>query len=205
MVYVALPLLFALVSAAPPPPAVAELALLTDAARGGAVFLDGSPAARYMVKGDPKRWLIYQQGGGWCSSMPECAARANSTLGSSKTYPATSVAVMQEQQYLSNDPTVNPLFGTWTRVYLPYGDGTSQLGDVADPVVVTPGAPPIYFRGARVLRAMIAFLRAEGLAGATEVVIAGCSAGGLSTYAHADTWAEALPSARVVAMPDSGL
>jgi hypothetical protein len=30
MVYVALPLLFALVSAAPPPPAVAELALLAE-------------------------------------------------------------------------------------------------------------------------------------------------------------------------------
>ena len=193
------------VSAAPPPPSVAELALLTDAAANdGAVFLDGSPAARYIVKGDPARWLIYQQGGGWCSSMADCASRANSTLGSSKTYPATSKTVMSENGYLSNDPSTNPLFATWTRVYLPYGDGTSQLGDVSDPVVVTPGAPPIYFRGARVLRAMIDFLRAEGLADATEVVITGCSAGGLSTYAHADTWAAALPKARVVAMPDSG-
>lgn len=84
------------------------------------------------------------------------------------------------------------------------GDGTSQLGDVADPIVVRPGAPPIYFRGARVLRAIIDFLKAEGLAAASEVVITGCSAGGLSTYAHADTWAAALPKARVVAMPDSG-
>ena len=193
------------VAAAPPPPAVARLALLTDAAvTEGAVFLDGSPAARYLVRGDPARWIVYQQGGGWCSSLPDCASRANTTLGSSKTYRATSTSVMLEQGYLSNNPTENPLFANWTKVYLPYGDGTSQLGDVTHPVVVAPGAPPIYFRGARVLRAMIAFLRAEGLADATEVVITGCSAGGLSTYAHADTWSAALPKARVVAMPDSG-
>ena len=200
-----LPLVLLGAAGAPPPPDTAELALLTDAASTqGAVFLDGSPAARYIVRGDPARWLIYQQGGGWCSSMPDCAARANSTLGSSKTYALRSTTVMQEQAYLSNDPAANPLFHNFTRVYLPYGDGTSQLGDVFAPVVVAAGAPPIYFRGARVLRAVIAFLRAEGLAGAKEVVVSGCSAGGLSTYAHADTWAAALPGARVVAMPDSG-
>jgi hypothetical protein len=111
---------------------------------------------------------------------------------------------MREQDYLSNDPAVNPMMFNWTRVYLPYGDGTSQLGDVAAPVAVAPGAPPIYFRGARVLRAVIAALSAAGLSRAKEVVVSGCSAGGLSTYAHADTWAAALPRARVVAMADSG-
>jgi hypothetical protein len=103
-----------------PPPAVAELALLTEAANGGAVFLDGSPAARYIVKGgEANKWLIYQQGGGWCTGFADCAARANTTLGSSKTYPPTSSAVMQENGYLSNDPATNPLFYNWTRVYLP--------------------------------------------------------------------------------------
>ena len=192
-------------SSAPPPPDAAELALLTAAATSqGAVYLDGSPAARYIVRGDPARWLVYQEGGGWCSSLQDCAARANSTLGSSTTYPRTSTTVMQQQGYLSNDPAVNPQFHNWTRVFLPYGDGTSQLGNVAEPVEVSPGAPPIYFRGARVLRAMIAFLLEEGLSKASEAVITGCSAGGLATYAHADTWAAALPRARVVAMPDSG-
>lgn len=136
--------------------------------------------------------------------MEDCATRADSPLGSSKSYAQQSTTVMQEQGYLSNDPAVNPLFANWTKIYLPYGDGTSQLGDVWDPVIVSPGAKPIYFRGARVLRAMISFLLDEGLANATEVVVAGCSAGGLATYLHADTWAAALPKARVVAMPDSG-
>jgi hypothetical protein len=56
--------LFVTVSgASAPPPAVAQLALLTDAAATqGAVFLDGSPAARYISRGDPLKWIVYQEG-----------------------------------------------------------------------------------------------------------------------------------------------
>lgn len=136
--------------------------------------------------------------------MDECASRANSSLGSSKGYPTSSTELLQSVGYLGNDPAKNPMFANWTKVFLPYGDGTSQLGDVTEPVIVTKGATPIYFRGARVLRAMIDFLRAEGLSAATEVVVSGCSAGGLATYAHADTWSAALPKARVTALADSG-
>jgi hypothetical protein len=43
------------------------------------------------------------------------------------------------------------------------------------------------------------------MARASEVVVSGCSAGGLSTFLHADEWAAALPAAaKVAAMPDSG-
>ena len=188
----------------PPPPAAATLALLTEAAAAdGAVFLDGSPAARYIVRGaEANKWIIYQQGGGWCSSDVECLSRAATSIGSSKGYPNVSSTVMQEQAYLSNDPEVNPVFHNWTKVYLPYGDGSSQTSDVSAPVSV--GGGTVYYRGARVLRAVIAFLRAEGLADASDVVIAGCSAGGLSTYLHADKWRQALPAATVHALPDSG-
>jgi hypothetical protein len=45
----------------------------------------------------------------------------------------------------------------------------------------------------------------SGLNHATDVVVSGCSAGGLATYLHADKWAQNLPiTAHVVAMPDSG-
>jgi hypothetical protein len=44
---------------------------------------------------------------------------------------------------------------------------------------------------------------------ATEVVVSGCSAGGLSTYLQCDSWAEritaAAPNSKVVCMPDSGM
>ena len=46
---------------------------------------------------------------------------------------------------------------------------------------------PLYFRGHRILKAVLSTLSAKyGLSAATEVLLTGCSAGGLSTYLHAD-------------------
>jgi hypothetical protein len=70
---------------------------------------------------------------------------------------------------------------------------------------VSVGNSTIFYRGHRILRANIAALKARGLDAATEVVISGCSAGGLATYLHADAWGAALPNAKkVTALPDSG-
>lgn len=48
----------------------------------------------------------------------------------------------------------------------------------------------------------------RGLSSSTDVVISGCSAGGLATYLHVDNWADRLvaaaPSVKVRGMPDSG-
>ena len=74
---------------------------------------------------------------------------------------------------------------------------------MAAPVPV--GNQTIFYRGHRILRAFQAHLVATALAGAAEVVLAGCSAGGLSTYLHADEWRAALPRAtHVTALADSG-
>ena len=75
--------------------------------------------------------------------------------------------------------------------------GGSQTGDLTEAVVV--GTDTIYYRGHRILRAMIPYVLAnEGVADATDVVISGCSAGGLSTFLHADEWQAALqPSVKV--------
>ncbi len=64
----------------------------------------------------------------------------------------------------------------------------------------------IYYRGHRILKAMIpAVSAAVNLQSATDVIISGCSAGGLATYLHADEWAAALPpTTKVAALPDSG-
>jgi len=107
--------------------------------------------------------------------------------------------------YFSADPTVNPLMYNWSMIYLPYCDGGSQTGNLAAPVTV--GAQTIYYRGKRILDAMQAALLGNatvGLSAATDVVVSGCSAGGLSTFLHTDSWRAALPSATLVGMPDSG-
>lgn len=67
------------------------------------------------------------------------------------------------------------------------------------------GSNVIYYRGARIRRQMAAtFLANLSLASATDVLVTGGSAGGLSTYLHADFWADVVPQAKTVALPDSG-
>ena len=95
--------------------------------------------------------------------------------------------------YFSNDPAQNPQMWNWTKIYLPYCDGGSQTGDVAAPIPI-PGHDPIFFRGHRILRAVqSALMQTWGLGAATDVVISGCSAGGLSVFLHADYVRAQLP------------
>jgi hypothetical protein len=88
-------------------------------------------------------------------------------------------------------------------------DGGSFTGDVEAPVVVT--SPPnkkIFYRGRRILDALFEELLAlRGLDKATELLFAGCSAGALTTYVHAD-YVSALmkrrvPAATTVALADA--
>ncbi len=102
------------------PPNV-SLVLLGAAARSaGAVCLDGSPGGLYIdVGAEAGRWVVFQEGGGWCSSAEACLQRANSTLGSTTALPRHSTAIMADGNgYLSNDPSINPIMYNWTRVYM---------------------------------------------------------------------------------------
>ena len=106
--------------------------------------------------------------------------------------------------YLSQDPSVNPMLHNWNVAYLKYCDGGSFTGD--NSTVTFYNSTKMYFRGHRILRAMQAFLLQHGLQTSTDVVVTGDSAGGLPTYLHLDNWAAALqaPGRMVVGMPDSG-
>lgn len=193
---------------------IAQRVILTDATKAGAVCLDGSPPVLY-IKPDAEttKFVILQRGGGWCSSDEDCANRSKTNLGSSLTFPAsidlnvaTAPGTVYEQPWgqLVNDPVTNPMMWNWTKVFLPYCDGGSLIGNLNDPVVV--GADTIYYRGARIREAVQDYLLTHaGLSAASEVVLAGGSAGALATYLHADAWAAAMPpAAKVVALPDSG-
>lgn len=52
----------------------------------------------------------------------------------------------------------------------------------------------LYFRGFRILKATIDALLTAGMNKATDVILTGCSAGGLATYLHADYVMNALPA-----------
>ena len=181
------------------------------------------------------KFYLHFMGGGWCGSVSACAARAYSPacyLGSSNAScfayqapgdapPNTPFAeTMDFAQIPSclnarwcgglmvNDAASNPFTHDWNRVLIAYCDGHSYAGDLSEPLRVAYNGStdlPLYFRGARNFRAILADLSARfGLAAATDVLLSGDSAGGLATYWHADALAAALPRARVVAAPDSG-
>jgi len=100
----------------------------------------------------------------------------------------------------SRDPTINPLMGNWTFVYLPYCDGGSFTGNAT-----SPSAPLLYFHGLPIRQAVVASLRANyGFDLTTDIVIGGCSAGGLSAYIHTDWYAAQVPKAKARGLPDSG-
>lgn len=183
-----------------------KLHLLEDAAKStGAVCLDGSPGAFYLRPGSGSgatKYYIHHQGGGWCESLADCLGRSKGGLGSSKGYGPT---MTNDVGYFSQDPSVNPMMYNWNSIHMNYCDGASFSGN--NESVTTYQGTKLYSRGSRIREAVFEAL-AEDLASATDVVISGCSAGGLATYLHTDQWCDAIhavnPSAKCVGMPDSG-
>ena len=93
-----------------------------------ALCLDGTPGAYYISKGDPKKVILYFEGGGWCgakdlsSTLESCYQRSKGGLGSSANYPST----MQGGGLLSDQDDNS--FKNWTKVYLKYCDGSGHQG-----------------------------------------------------------------------------
>jgi hypothetical protein len=176
-----------------------------DGSNGGFYFRPAKSAAA------ATKWKIHFQGGGWCTYHSGCAQRAKSILGSSAHFPPTLSAFWPPEfagfsGLMSYNDSTAAITGEWNFVWLAYCDGTSQTSDVAEPIHF--GNDTFYLRGRALLAAHLAELEAEHgfLSTATEVVVSGTSAGGLSANLHAPTIAAALrvPSARVVAVPDAG-
>jgi O-palmitoleoyl-L-serine hydrolase len=111
---------------------------LTHVEDADALCLDGSKAAYYAVEGDPKKFIISFEGGGWCGSyaaninltIDNCHSRSKTAMGSSTTYAPTMVL----SQGILSDNELNP-FRSWTKVHLKYCDGTGHQGYRKDPVV----------------------------------------------------------------------
>ncbi|GBG76853.1 hypothetical protein CBR_g23068 [Chara braunii] len=165
------------------PPKYLTLRILKDALSTGAVCLDGTPPAYHFRKGagsGATRWILFFEGGGWCYSKRECVWRSKGGLGSSKYLsPRVTYGGM-----FSNKQDVNPDFYNWNVAYVHYCDGGSFAGGV-DTAVVSKGKK-IFFRGRRIVDAVVDDLMASGLNKSTHVMIGGCSAGGLSTFLNCD-------------------
>ena len=175
--------------------------LLSDAVADGAVCLDGSPGGFFIRRNDgvdPRRWIVFHQGGGWCGSDANCASRAATDLGSSVHWPSTYNDLYEGSRLFDTPP-----FDRYTVVYAMYCDGGSWAGNVSAPVRVANST--IYYRGRRILDALLEnLLHVQGMNAANELLYAGCSAGALTTYLHADYVRSRMPvTARVLALADA--
>lgn len=166
--------------------------------------IDGTPPAYYLKPGsgvNASKWILFFEGGGWCTSLDSCYERAGTPLGSSLTYPEQ--ADWSSRDILIDDDT-NPSFSSWTSIYYRYSDGQSRAGSAWDPVRVN--GKDLYFRGLPNLLGLLQQVLAPSTAGgppslldATHLLISGSSAGGLTTILHADLIAETVRNAATAA------
>ncbi|KAL0799349.1 hypothetical protein Bca101_054524 [Brassica carinata] len=173
---------------------------LQSAVAKGAVCLDGSAPAYHFDKGfgsGVNNWIVHMEGGGWCTDVASCSARKNTMKGSSK---------FMNKDFgfsgiLGGKQNTNPDFYNWNRIKVRYCDGSSFTGNVE---AVNP-ANKLFFRGARVWRAVIDDLMAKGMKNAQNAILSGCSAGALAAILHCDTFRAILPpTARVKCVSDAG-
>ncbi|KAK8981570.1 hypothetical protein V6N11_027982 [Hibiscus sabdariffa] len=173
--------------------------LVPNASALGAFCLDGSPPAYHLQKGfgdGANNWILFFEGGGWCGDISSCLERTKSGYGSSR--------YMHKWAFfsgiLSDNAYHNPDFYNWNRVKLRYCDGASFTGDGK----FDNGTTLLYFRGKRIWEAIVRDLLSKGMANAHQALLTGCSAGGLATFLHCDSFARMLPKASVKCLSDAG-
>lgn len=157
--------------------------------------LDGSHPGYYISYGSGSgvnKWFIFHEGGGWCNSLDDCLFRSTTMFGST----INRVKSFVPYDKFSENPDKNMLMHNWNKIWIVYCDGGSFSGNR----IVEHKNKTLYFKGQSILRAIKNSLP---LKNATDVVISGCSAGGLSTYLNLDLWAHDL-SAKVVGLPMDG-
>ncbi|KAL6615252.1 hypothetical protein ACP70R_037522 [Stipagrostis hirtigluma subsp. patula] len=166
-------------AAAASPAVTVPITILKSAVDQGAVCMDGTPPAYHFDPGSGagnNSWIVNLEGGGWCNNVRGCQFRKGSRRGSSD--------LMEKEipfgGIMSRSPADNPDFYYWNRVKIRYCDGASFAGEGVDKV------NRFYFRGQRIWDATIRHLLSIGMASANEVLLTGCSAGGLAAILHCD-------------------
>ena len=145
--------------------------------------LDGSPYAVYFSpsKSGSTKWTIQIDGGGWCYDETLCLSRSKGNLGTSTHLAPTNWCLCSNM-----NATGDGYEQDCNCLRLPYLDGASFSGYRAAPWPVPGSNETLHFRGIRNFDAALDFAFAHGMAGATEFVLSGGSAGGLSTFLHVD-------------------
>jgi O-palmitoleoyl-L-serine hydrolase len=183
-----------------------KLHTIVNAQERQAVCNDGSPAAYYFRPGsaaNKDKWIIFFKGGGGCSSEDSCLARADQdvSLVSSLKYPTTS----KEAGIFTANPSLNPDFYDWNMVKIMYCSSDNFIGNAEQTI----GGDTWYFHGKAATKAVIEdlqnpeIIKTANLSQATDVLVAGSSAGGGGAVQNIDDIASWLPQAKVKGFIDS--
>ena len=171
-----------------------------------ATCLDGSAPAFYVrppvatAGQSSTKFAIFLEGGGWCVSEQDCLGRMHDGQGSSAPYKAHVGTPGSGGGYFDAPTPLGAEFSDATVVFVKYCDASSFAGDASHTFVarkdlrlghrlVKAGAPiSIRWAGRPIVDAMLSqLLRDFGLATATDVLLSGCSAGGLAALLVAET------------------
>jgi hypothetical protein len=149
--------------------------------------LDGTNPVYYIHRGAAtNKWVVFFQGGDWCTRYEQtgvkdyqrsCYARSFTDGSSKRAGPYKSLSTLSRMfGVLSTSEVDNPLAHDWNKVYVRYCDGTSFTSARREPVRVE--GRPLYFRGMYIMAELIEdLMEAQGMAQATDLVVAGCSSG----------------------------
>ena len=173
----------------------------------GARCLDGSPAALYVSPGDNSNVVIFFEGGGACgglnisATIESCYERSMTKLGSSKEYAPT---INSQGGILSMSNTTNPHFWNWTKVFVPYCDGSFHQGSRREGVNYK--NTTLYFRGSNNTLEHFKYLNLTiGLFSANKIIVGGNSAGGMAAFLWTNYVYDHSVTKNVYSVPDSGL
>ncbi len=178
--------------------------------RSGAKCLDGSAAGYYIDSRASDRWVVWLEGGGLCQTEADCALRSESDLGSSNGWAASFPAY---RDLLKNDPAQNPDFADFNHVYVPYCSGDLWIGRTTEALnPFDAGAASNsssswtgHFEGHLIVDQVLTDITANGTRPVDEMLLTGCSAGGIGTFANCDYVAGRFPQAsKVRCRPEAG-
>jgi hypothetical protein len=175
--------------------------------------LDGSPYGVNYAKGyesGKNKVIISFWGGGWCSGRDtktfyeDCINRSKTVLGSSKNWDDHAY---YEGGFLGGEPNQNINFYNWNRFEFPYCDGTGHQGHITDPIKIR--NETLHFKGhINTIEGFMYILDKVKIEEMEELVVTGCSAGGLATFYWIQYFADYIHlrnnKVKIYGIPDSG-
>ncbi|KAJ0254389.1 hypothetical protein HA466_0108860 [Hirschfeldia incana] len=180
-------------------PTMVELTFVKNPYERSAVCLDGSPSGYHFHPGSgsgAKNWIVQFEGGGWCGTIEDCVNMKKTRHGSSK--------YMEKQIHLtgilSDKAAENPDFYNWNKVKVRSCDGGSLMGDNENKDA------KLQFRGKRIWGSiMVDLMENNKFREAKQVLLSGCSTGGLAAILYCDKLKWHFPKARLKCLSDAGL